>query len=246
MRVLITTAIFPPEIGGPASYVPEIIKRLKEHASKVLTFTKNLERYAGTQVVSVTQRGGSLIRQINLVQKILKYGSNCEVFYAQDPLVVGLATVIVGKLVGKRALIKYVGGPAWETAFANGRTQKFLPNFLDHTDAGLTYLIIKFLTKISFNLSDAIIVPSKFLADIVADKYGVIKLKIRVIYNAVEIPETAKRVFRKKDVYRVIYFGRLVPWKNVDGIIEAVALVNKQRRKCWGLSGATDQARVPC
>lgn len=43
MRILITTGIFPPDIGGPATYVPQIASGLSErgHQVKVLTTDKN-------------------------------------------------------------------------------------------------------------------------------------------------------------------------------------------------------------
>ncbi len=230
MKILIATSIFPPETGGPASYVPEIIKRLKDKYSFcVLTFTPNPDNLDGAEIYAVTQEGNTLTRQFDLVRKLLIYGRDCEVFFAQDPIVAGLATVVIGKLLHKKVLLKYVGDPAWETAFAKGLTGKFLPAFLEQPDSGLGSRVVILLTRLSFLLADKIIVPSKFLADIIFTKYQIKRSKITLIYNAIDLPKPSKRNFKKKNAYRAIYFGRLVPWKKVDGIIEAVALVNKKR-----------------
>jgi len=39
MRILITTGIFPPDIGGPATYVPTIAKALAERGHQVTVLT---------------------------------------------------------------------------------------------------------------------------------------------------------------------------------------------------------------
>jgi glycosyltransferase involved in cell wall biosynthesis len=39
MEILITTGIFPPDIGGPATYVPTIAKALAERGHQVTVLT---------------------------------------------------------------------------------------------------------------------------------------------------------------------------------------------------------------
>ena len=46
MRIFITTPVFPPDIGGPATYVPNLAKYLHEkgHKVRVLTFLDDNSR----------------------------------------------------------------------------------------------------------------------------------------------------------------------------------------------------------
>ena len=39
MRILVVTGIFPPDIGGPATYVPGIAKALQERGHKLTVIT---------------------------------------------------------------------------------------------------------------------------------------------------------------------------------------------------------------
>lgn len=231
MKILITTSILPPEIGGPASYVPEIISRLgKDFSFRAITFTINPNPISKVLIFPISHKGGSLIRQTSLAIQILKNAFWANLIFAQDPTVVGLASVFVGKLLGKRTLIKFVGDPAWETAFGTGRTKKFLTDFLDQPDSGLGDKILIFVAKLSFNLVDQIITPSKFLANVVIEKYKISPHKVKVIYNSIEIPKIPERTYPKKDIYQVIYFGRLVAWKKIDEIIKAIEIVNQEKK----------------
>ncbi len=44
MKILIVTGIFPPDIGGPASYVPSIAEALKErgHSLQIITLSDSV------------------------------------------------------------------------------------------------------------------------------------------------------------------------------------------------------------
>lgn len=216
MNILIVSSIMPPDIGGPASYVPEIISRLKkEHNFSVITFTKNPVEIPGIPIISVSQEGNSLFRQMRLFSKIRKLSEKSDLIYAQDPLTVGLASV----LVGKPAVIKYVGDPAWEKAFGEGKTQKTLHEFLK------TPTPITLLTKFTLKLAKKIITPSNHLKSVIIKNYGIDTNKIFVIPNAVS-SITNKRNFSIKKTYTAVTIGRLVKWKNVAGIIEAVKNLN--------------------
>ena len=45
MRVLVTSPVFPPDLGGPAVYVPSVARFLQErgHEVKVVAFCSNLQ-----------------------------------------------------------------------------------------------------------------------------------------------------------------------------------------------------------
>jgi len=52
MRILITTGIFPPDIGGPATYVPLVAKALTERGHQM---TSKLEDLRHNSIVSLFQ-----------------------------------------------------------------------------------------------------------------------------------------------------------------------------------------------
>lgn len=187
-KILIVSSIMPPEIGGPASYVPEIIHRLgKKFQFKVITFTPNPKEIFNVEIKPISQSGNFFTRQFTLFLNILKMGINYDVFFTQDPITTGLATALAAKIFGKKMIIKFVGDDAWEVPFNQGKTIKFLESYHQNPDSGLVDKIFILITKITFLLADKIITPSKYLAGIVEKIYGIKRNKITVIYNSYEI-----------------------------------------------------------
>src|SRR3989344_4226716 len=105
MKILIVTPIFPPEIGGPATYTTEILKRLPPNPKlTVISFNRFLEALPPSDVYFVTTIGGMVMRQLRLFFTCLKRGYRADIFYLQEPAVVGLSGVVSGKLLGKRVI----------------------------------------------------------------------------------------------------------------------------------------------
>ncbi len=78
MKILIATGIYPPDIGGPATYS----KLLKDELPG---------RGIDVQVLSFGQvrHLPKIIRHFSYLLKILKLGRGVDVIYAQDPVSVG-------------------------------------------------------------------------------------------------------------------------------------------------------------
>ncbi len=55
MKVLVSTPIFPPEIGGPATYTVEVSRRLQErgHKIRIVAFTDEKPQISNLEVISV-------------------------------------------------------------------------------------------------------------------------------------------------------------------------------------------------
>ncbi|HVM59189.1 MAG TPA: glycosyltransferase, partial [Candidatus Paceibacterota bacterium] len=74
--------------------------------------------------------------------------------------------------------------------------------------------------------ADRIIVPSEYLKGIVV-AWGVPAAKVEVIYNAMPIEAVGRIPQAVAQLPRplIVTAGRLVPWKGIDGVIDAVAMV---------------------
>ena len=106
MRILLTTPIFPPEIGGPATYTHEVSGRLmkKGHQVRVVTFTDAELEAKDIEIIPVRLSYGllgSLRRQLRLFLTILRAARDMDLLYAQGAVVVGLSSLVVGKLLKK-------------------------------------------------------------------------------------------------------------------------------------------------
>jgi len=226
MRLLIVSPITKPEIGGPATYINGLIPRLSaKHQLSIITFTKNPKLPKTNLIVSIPQHNhlfGSLFRQAHLFIQIINLARRSDLIYAQGPLVVGLASALVGKLLNKPVVLKFVGDISWEQARSDNCTKLPLEAFYLHSRS-IKYHLLTFFSYFSLRLSSHVVCPSIYLADFLHNTYSLSYKKIKVIPNAVDTnTETIK-----KDPHQLIFVGRLVNWKNVDEVIKAVCLARK-------------------
>lgn len=233
MKILITSPICPPEIGGPATYVSELGKRLSEsHGITVITFTQKPKRIKKCKIVSIPHHKhflGILFRQLKLAAAIYKYAVSADIIYAQGPVVVGFTSIIIGKLIGKPTIIKFVGDIAWEEAERKGETNLSLEEFLIKEKKSKTIQVLQWFQRSALEQASNIIVPSKYLKSILTNYYQIKEQKIEVIFNAVKVDIKPK----KKKTSQLVFVGRLVLWKNINQIIKAVKLARK--RHPWKL-----------
>ncbi|MCS7192032.1 MAG: glycosyltransferase family 4 protein [Armatimonadetes bacterium] len=232
MRILITTGILPPDIGGPATYVPTIAKTLVERGHQVTVLTTSEPEHMNwddsihpSPVIRMNRRQKIWRRLTNYVAKILRYGRIVDVIYANG---IYFETALANKFLRKPLVMKIVGDEAWERSVRKGWTQDSFEDFQRKRQSWQA----EFFRRIrSWYVRQAqkVIVPSRYLRLIVVN-WGVPEERCVVIYNAVEVsPDPTKapelpQSFRNGQL-RVITVGRLVPWKGVDKVIQAIAMI---------------------
>ena len=234
MKILLITPIFPPEIGGPATYSYEISRRLVErgHSVRVVTFADAKPKVKDVQVIPVRLNYrllGSLRRQLRLFFTILRAARGMDLLYAQGAVVVGFCSLIVGKLSKKPVVVKFVGDVAWEQAVNTAKTAKLLEGFLIQPEGGFYIKLIMWIQRFVFHQAAKVITPSYYLKNLLVQFYRVPGSKIEVVYNAVELTEI-KAAKEKYGQPMVITIGRLVPWKGIDELITLVPELNEKYR----------------
>jgi len=225
MRILITTGIFPPDIGGPATYVPTIAKALTERGHQVTVLTtsepENLQwddSIYPFSVFRVNRRQKIWLRSLKFVAKVLRLGRMADVIYANG---IYFETVIANKFLRKPLVMKIVGDEAWERSVRKGWTKDNFEGFQQRHQSWQAELL-KRLRSWVVRQADKVIVPSQYLANWVV-KWGVPAEKVVVIYNAVEIPDSIEPLpVPLKTPIKAITVGRLVPWKRVNRLLEAL------------------------
>jgi glycosyltransferase involved in cell wall biosynthesis len=225
MRILITTGIFPPDIGGPATYVPTIAKALAERGHQVTVLTtsepENLQWDDSIYpffVSRINRRQKIWLRSLKCIAEILRLGRAADVIYANG---VYFEAAIASKFLRKPLVMKIVGDEAWERSVRRGWTKNNFEDFQQRCQSWQAELLKRHRSWV-VRQADRVIVPSQYLANWVV-KWGVPTEKIAVIYNAVEIPDKVEPLsIPLKTPVKAVTVGRLVPWKQVDGLIEAL------------------------
>jgi len=226
MKLLIITPIYPPDIGGPATYVSNLMKYLpKNIETSVITFSQKSCKQK--KLTRISYKQNFIKRQWWLFQAVWQKAKNIDLIYIQGALTVGLVGMLTARLKNKSYLVKYVGDEIWEK-YQSQDGQLNLKDFLKQKP-GFSNKIKIFGQKIILQNAKTIIVPGKYLHNILKKYY---KLKnVAVIPNAV----TKKDLRIKKKKNTIIYVGRLAVWKNVDQIIKALVILKKQNHFNWQL-----------
>ena len=226
-RLLITTGIFPPDIGGPATQIEQLASDLAKNGFDVavLTYGTPEEKQRLFKLASVSKKIPRGLRQAFFGFKAFLSGYSADVIYATDLYSVGFFSMLASKFWRKKFVVRFAGDSAWETAFNRGLTQDNILTFQEKIYADSVEKLKKRRAKI-LKSADAVIAVSGFMKNL-AEKIGVSPEKIRVIYNAVDffgaMPEKTEPA-----VPTLVYSGRLTPWKGVDMLIEIVAELKKE------------------
>lgn len=229
MRVLITTPVFPPDLGGPAVYVPSLARFLVErgHDVKVVAFCEDPEPKGYPFAVVAITRDSLPKRYWRSFLKIYEHAKDRDVVYVNEHL--ALLAVLAAKLRGKKCAIRIMVDGSWEIAHRYGWTDDDIDAY-QRKSYGFKVWLARTLQKWWWNRVDAIVSCSDYLRRIVIG-YGIEPDKVRLIHNVYNGPKTfatTKAQAREKlgvpaDRKVVVTVCRLMVWKGVDGLIRALA-----------------------
>jgi|GEM_PF-162433 len=228
MKILVITPIFPPDIGGPASYVPAVSASLVEkgHAVTVLTLSDLLTHDdSGYRfpVIRILRPAARVMRMLQTIALIVRQGRTADVLFVNG---LALEAAMANLFLRKPLVQKIVGDLAWERAATFSAVTDRLDDFQNKT-YGVKIEALKRLRTFWVKQSSMIITPSAYLKKIVSG-WGVPEKKITVIYNAVD-EEIEKSDGKQSDhppairvSKKIVTAGRLVPWKGFAGLIDVM------------------------
>lgn len=223
MRVLIVTGIFPPDIGGPATYVPQIARGLVErgHQAAVLTLSERVDiddSGWSFQVVRIRRGIPKPWRQVRTVAAIWRLGRKADVLFING---LALEAVLANFVLRKPLVMKVVGDLAWERATTRRWTSDNFEAF-QQKRYGWRIELFKALRTWWTRQADRVITPSQYLARWGAC-WGIPEDRIVVIYNAVEPVNDIKPLpIPLKTPVKAVTVGRLIPLKRIDQLLEAL------------------------
>ena len=228
MNILITVGIFPPDIGGPASFVPKISDFLIEngHNVKIICLSEvgNIHTEDNLDVIRIKRSNNLPIRWIKTIYQIVKNGIRSDLIFVNG---LGVESAIANLILQKQLIRKIVGDPVWERAYNKKRITESFDDFQNNKHSFLIE-VQKLLRNWSINSAEIVITPSDNLKSFVS---GIgYSQKILKINNGVNITDINRANESKADI-NLIIISRLVVQKNINIVIEAMKLLDNKNLK---------------
>jgi glycosyltransferase involved in cell wall biosynthesis len=210
MKLVIATPLYPPEIGGPATYAKLLFEGLPAKGIEV-----DLVKFSEVRHLP------KLIRHFVYYRRVLRAARGADVVLALDPVSVGLPAMWAAKKANKPFVVKIVGDYAWEQGQQRFGITQNLDEFVKMRRVPfLVRVLQRIQTRVARSVT-RIIVPSEYLKNIVST-WGIQSEKIEVIYNGIDLPKSMVVSSRPQGFF-VVSSGRRVPWKGFEAIERVVA-----------------------
>lgn len=235
-RILIVTGIFPPELGGPATYAPELANRLLAHGYTVRLLCYSNTAFDPTDsdraypIIRVKRRG-KISNYTRFFLILLKELRSVDFVYSLDWVTAGLPLAVASKLTGVPFIVRVGGGYIWEKYLSEGREPVTLSDFYKrglHTKYGLLYRIIQFV----FSRADTVVFNSEKQKKIYREFYPQLtEEKVAVIPNPAPLIRISTIRSEHLITNEIVFAGRFIKMKNVETLIGAFSKVSDKTLK---------------
>lgn len=231
MKILITTGIYPPDIGGPARMIEQLAADLSKQGVEiaVLSFGKDVGQRTPFRVEKA-------LSKLDFVFRLKRLAQNADLIYAFDLYTAGFLSWLIGKkILKKKLIVRFAGDSAWESAINSGKTTDDIVTFQKRY-YGFKIALLKMARRWIMTEADKIVAVSNFMKEL-AIKIGVSQNKIKTIYNSVDFIDfnfqntetiNLKKSLGLNESKIIVTAGRLVPWKGIDGLIGAFFQLTKE------------------
>lgn len=224
MKIVVATGIFPPDIGGPASYVPRLATALtsRGYSVEVVTLAANAANidtggypFAVHRIARDMPR---LTRMARTIDTLARLARKADVVLANG---LYLETALATRRVGTPSVAKVVGDTIWERARLAGRAET-LEEF-QTAALPLRWRVMRGVQNRWIGSYEHVFTPSEYLKRIVTG-WNVAPERVSVVYNAVPTiaPPVAGSIGNRQR-FDIAVAGRLVPWKGFSAVLRVAS-----------------------
>jgi glycosyltransferase involved in cell wall biosynthesis len=221
-KVLLVTNIFPPEIGGPATFIDRLAHSLagRDHRVTVVCSSQ------GTRHASDRERP-FVVRRVNVASReryevLVRMRLAIEMARHRLVFVNGLERYVaeVNRVTRRPYVLKIVGDTVWETARNRGMTSLSIDEFQVDSTAQARFAGDIQTRNAYVASARQIVVPSEYLRRLVQG-WGVARERIAVVQNGTIATDAPAAAGRTRERFRALFVGRLTNWKGVETLLLA-------------------------
>lgn len=215
MKILITTGIYPPDVGGPAQYAKNLAETWQKSGEEV-----------GVKFFRIERKLPTGLRHVFYFFKILPAVFWCDFIIALDTWSVALPAVLAAKLFGKKFIIRTGGDFLWESYVERTGELVLFKNFYQKSKPNFSFKerFIFWLTGFILRNADMVIFSTDWQRKIFIGAYGIRQEKTAIVENFYGKKESdlahGKKVFMAST--------RPLRWKNTRRLKEAFISAQKQ------------------
>lgn len=220
MKALLISGIYPPDIGGPATYIP----KLENYLLKQKWSVRVVSLIDGNKIISTFQNGRFIGRQILLpirfiatVLTLITEMKNTDSVFANG---LHQEAAIASLFYKRNKVAKIVGDPVWERYRNQSSSRIEMQNIYDVEKSNPSIRLQRLFLVWALNQFDLIVCPSTNLCEMIR-KWGVQTPTI-FVPNGIEIEEVTSKEYK----YDIAIISRLVKWKNIDLVLEKCRKLN--------------------
>jgi glycosyltransferase involved in cell wall biosynthesis len=220
VKILLATGIYPPDIGGPATYVVRLADALTErgHEVKVVTYGKadSGQWVVGSDaVIRVSKIGGIVSRWCRYAKALTQHGKDADAVIVFTSVSAGIPLIMSG-LKKPKKILRLGGDFFWERYTDAGGTKSLRRWY--RRCFGFWKLMNNLFMEAILRSFDTIVYSTAFQRQIHSESYK--NLPSVVITNA--RPHAAFFEHVAHQPCRLLFMGRFVHFKNIHSLIGAM------------------------
>jgi glycosyltransferase involved in cell wall biosynthesis len=230
MKIVLATGIYPPEVGGPATYVRHLAEELSRKGMDVTVVSygrtsdlgprtsENSEVLRPTseslpwKVVHVSRNGGTLLRWWRYARALRKHAADADVIYAFSSVSIGIP-LWMSMLKKPKRVLRLGGDFFWEryTDFGGKLPLRAWYALRPQVNQAMQWILGRF---------DFVVFSTQFQRELYERSYGRLPSHA-VLENA--LPEGEETLHLNDDPFRILFLGRFVRFKNIPALLTAVS-----------------------
>ena len=225
MKIVLAAGLYPPDIGGPATFAKQLVDFL--HTREVEVAVVPFRSVRGLPPI---------VRHWAYCFNILRKCRGAAYIVALDPVSVGVPALVASWLLGVPFVLRVGGDYAWEQSVQRYGVTDTLDEFVrtNKREYPLATRLLARIQSLVARRAERVVVPSDYLLSIV-EWWGVPVSSIVRIYSSTNLDtaahasgSAARQEFGFGDAKVIVSAGRFVPWKGFPVLIDATAKVLRE------------------
>ena len=214
MKIVLATGIYPPEIGGPATYVHALAEDLSKKNVNVTVITFGVPDQAENwQVINISKLL-PILRWISYALAFRTHGKDADAVIAFSSVSAGVP-LFLARLKKPKKILRLGGDFFWERYTDRGGMKSLREWYTSKPR-------VQWIMQNILSTFNHIIFSTRFQEEIYEKCYSPLPSH-SVIENA--LPKKTPRLHYKHNPFRLLFMGRFVGFKNLQVLLESMRML---------------------